>query len=225
MDTKDRIISAAIDLFNERGYQVVTLKDVATSLGISRGNLAYHYKDKDLVLQAIASRMDKEIQVEMSRKKSFPAFANLRIEIESYYKLQSRYPFVFGNSVVLQHDAIMRVMHSWAQNTIKGNIVSFQYALEIGNLKEEAYDGQYYQLAINSWMVTYFWMTQQTVRQVESSENAEKMVWSTIVPHFTERGIREFSQYFGADFLKSFGPAILDISAADNLISEHNNEL
>lgn len=204
-DTKDRILAAAIELFNDRGYQQINLADIAYALSISRGNLAYHFKDKDLILQAIAKRMNEEINQELSLKKDFPAFSNLQIEIKSYHKLQSNYQFVFGNATVLHHESIMKVMHSWAQGTISGNMEAFAFAIRLGNMKPELYPGMYQLLAINTWMVTYYWMTQKMVRQVHNAEDAERMVWSVVIPHFTERGIESFSKYFGNNFLDTLG--------------------
>lgn len=216
LNTKEKIIAAAVELFNDRGYHQINLADIAYAMSMSRGNLAYHFKDKNLILDAIAHQMDDEIKVEMKQKKDFPAFSNLQIEIKSYHKLQSNYHFVFGNSAVLQHDSIMTIMHEWAQNTIKGNLSAFAFAIEVGNMRTEPYPGMYYQLAINTWMCTYFWMTQKTIRQVDDTEDAEKMVWSVVIPHFTDKGINAFKKHFGTHFLDNLGNPFSNYS--DDLI-------
>ena len=38
-DTKQKILDTARELFNERGYNAVSLKDIADALNISKGNL------------------------------------------------------------------------------------------------------------------------------------------------------------------------------------------
>ena len=45
MTTKEKIIRTAIDAFNRQSYDSVTLADLAELLNISRGNLAYHFKE------------------------------------------------------------------------------------------------------------------------------------------------------------------------------------
>lgn len=205
VNTKDKIIAASIELFNDRGYHQINLADIAYAMSMSRGNLAYHFKDKELILDAIVEKMDLEIEEEMKNKKDFPAFSNLQIEIKSYHKLQSNYHFIFGNSAVLQHHSVMNLMHNWAQQTIQNNLSAFAFAIQVGNMKPEPYDGMYYQLSINTWMVTYFWMTQKTVRKVDDMEDAEKMVWSVVIPHFTEKGINAFTKYFGKEALEKMG--------------------
>lgn len=44
--TADRILDAARRHFNERGYAATTLAGVASSVGISQGNLTYHFPTK-----------------------------------------------------------------------------------------------------------------------------------------------------------------------------------
>ena len=50
MSTKQRILKSATKIFNENGFSGITLFEIAGKLKMTRGNLAYHYKDKDLSL-------------------------------------------------------------------------------------------------------------------------------------------------------------------------------
>ena len=54
--TKQKILETALTLFNERGYGNVKISDVADELGMSVGNLWYHYKDRRSILEAQTSR-------------------------------------------------------------------------------------------------------------------------------------------------------------------------
>ena len=56
MKTRDRIIELAQVRFNELGYGNVTTASLATELGISEGNLWYHFKTKRDLLEAISER-------------------------------------------------------------------------------------------------------------------------------------------------------------------------
>ena len=52
LSTKERILEAARNLFNSKGYAATSLNEIATSIGISQGNLTYHFPSKsDLVVQ------------------------------------------------------------------------------------------------------------------------------------------------------------------------------
>ena len=55
--TKNNIIQKAIDLFNEHGTAAVSLNSLAEALGISTGNLQYHYRSKEEIVRAILEVM------------------------------------------------------------------------------------------------------------------------------------------------------------------------
>jgi len=54
--TRDRILDAALELFNERGTAAVTTNHVAARAGISPGNLYYWFDDKDEIVQQLYAR-------------------------------------------------------------------------------------------------------------------------------------------------------------------------
>jgi len=55
--TKNRILETAIELFNERGTKGVTTNHIAAAMGISPGNLYYHFRNKEGIIRAIFARM------------------------------------------------------------------------------------------------------------------------------------------------------------------------
>lgn len=56
--SRERIIEAANRLIYIKGYNQTSFADVANEVGITKGNLHYHFKSKDELLEAIiASRM------------------------------------------------------------------------------------------------------------------------------------------------------------------------
>ncbi len=51
--TKKWILETALKLFNEHGSQAISTKRIAKEMGISPGNLYYHFKNKDEIIRAI----------------------------------------------------------------------------------------------------------------------------------------------------------------------------
>ena len=59
-DTKERIVDAAVFLFNKSSASAVTTNHIAAHLGISPGNLYYHYKNKEEIVRQAFDRMNGE---------------------------------------------------------------------------------------------------------------------------------------------------------------------
>jgi len=60
--TKDKILATALELFNNEGEAQVSAVDIASVMGISPGNLYYHYKGKDEIIVALFEDFDVEIR-------------------------------------------------------------------------------------------------------------------------------------------------------------------
>ena len=66
MDTKQRILLEALRLFSKRGYDAVSVEQIASAVGIKAPSLYKHYKSKKDVFDAIfedtAKRYEEFIQ-------------------------------------------------------------------------------------------------------------------------------------------------------------------
>lgn len=60
--TKSKILRTALGLFNNEGESQVSSVDVASVMGISPGNLYYHYKGKDEIILALFDDFEEEIR-------------------------------------------------------------------------------------------------------------------------------------------------------------------
>ncbi len=58
MKTRDKIINAAIKLFNERGTKAISTNHIAAATDMSPGNLYYHFHNKEDIIRAIFEQMD-----------------------------------------------------------------------------------------------------------------------------------------------------------------------
>ncbi len=63
MKTRDRILHVSLLLFNEEGEAQQTAVDISNALGISPGNLYYHFKGKDAIIRALFDSFEEEMRI------------------------------------------------------------------------------------------------------------------------------------------------------------------
>lgn len=72
MKTRDKIILASLELFNEIGERNVTTNHIAAHMGISPGNLYYHFRNKGDIIYEIFrqywQRVETTLQVGPDRR-------------------------------------------------------------------------------------------------------------------------------------------------------------
>ncbi len=74
--TAERILEAALDLFNRLGEPNVSTTAVAAQLGISPGNLYYHYPAKEEIVNALSQRHAQDLHERLqagARVRDLPA--------------------------------------------------------------------------------------------------------------------------------------------------------
>lgn len=215
MNTKEKIIITATQIFNKRGYGAVSIQDIANELQLNRRNIAYHFSTKDALLQVIADDMWEKLRRERQKRRDFPSFENLSHEVKMYYAFQKEYAFIFNDLHVMKHPLLEKKFKDFCLSTIRDNEAAIAFAIKLGNMKPEPFAGAYHNLCLSIWVLALFWLPQQTIRQVNDKEEVSQVIWSLILPHFTAKGIDSFKSFFGADFYHHIGEPFnvqLDIS-------------
>ena len=67
MKTKDKILLTALELFNTEGVKEITLRKIASKMGISQGNLNYHFKTKADIISALYYQLVEKMDDETKR--------------------------------------------------------------------------------------------------------------------------------------------------------------
>lgn len=108
-DSSELIQEAAVRLFNEQGYEKVSLRDIAREAGLAIGSLTYHFKKKEDLLERILSDLHagfaELLDWESTGETRLAAMLDL---FAAAKKNQSRYPFYFRNidSIMRESDAL-----------------------------------------------------------------------------------------------------------------------
>ncbi len=66
MNTKEKILNAALGLFNENNTQAATTNHIAAALEMSPGNLHYHFKNREAIVFALYEQMQSKSVLEVS---------------------------------------------------------------------------------------------------------------------------------------------------------------
>lgn len=107
--TKNNILQKAIDLFNEHGTAAVSLNSLAEALGISTGNLQYHYRSKEEILRSILEIMFNDwnaVYQEMGTE-SFN-MDTLRRTLRINFRLVWKYRFFYRElNALLRNDEVL----------------------------------------------------------------------------------------------------------------------
>lgn len=205
MTTKEKILNQATALFNKEGFGATNLYELANRIGMSRGNLAYHFKDKDILLQAIAEQMKEKLAMEMAKSRQLPSFENLHKEVQLYYKFQQEYSFLFMDQEAFRHPHVQRMFREMARKTVAANKAAIAFSIKLENMNKEVVPGLYNNLAFITWMLAFYWLPQQIIRGEKSPEDGEKLIWSILIPHFTPKGVKSFINFFGEDYYQNLG--------------------
>ena len=64
--TKEAILKTSLALFNNEGEHAVSSVDIASVMGISPGNLYYHYKGKEPIIRELFADFEVEIRQVLS---------------------------------------------------------------------------------------------------------------------------------------------------------------
>lgn len=162
--TQDRILNKAIVLFNENGVNSVTTNHIADNLGISPGNLYYHFENKEAIIRAIFSRMVEEMNavwIPPDNEKPRDPLEALRFVLEKSYLLMWEYRFFQRDiNTLLRKDLELAKQYQKIRKQRWTEINSFfQSLVEMGILKQSLDSKTLSDLSKIGWMITDYWLT------------------------------------------------------------------
>lgn len=102
MNTKEKILVTALELFNEQGIDVITIRHIAKEMGISHSNIQYYFKNADDIIYTIYAQ-------HIEAMNELPVFANdpaaglsmLRESVTTILQHIYRYRFIYIHFVVI----------------------------------------------------------------------------------------------------------------------------
>ncbi len=199
INTKQKILKAAIHLFNENGMTNVRLQQIADEIGISPGNLAYHFKNKEAIVESVQEDLCKQVSEILSTYRIFPNLMDFDNQLSKYFSFTKTHPFYFLD--VLEINRHYPAIHAKRQIQILKLISQirkrFDFNQQRGLIKEEPSVGFYDNIANTIWVLMTFWVPQNVVRNTNNTDQIKpfkEMIWNQMYPCFTEKGIAEYEQ-------------------------------
>ncbi len=125
MKTRDKIIQASIELFNEHGERNVTTNHIAAHLGISPGNLYYHFRNKEDIILSIYDEYARNLLLETFPKVS-PEIKSLDAIImymDAVFQMMMKFRFFYSNlPVLLDKNPNLREKYVEVQHSIADRV-------------------------------------------------------------------------------------------------------
>ena len=195
MNTKDKIITTAIDLFNIHGTKAISTNHIAKKMGISPGNLYYHFRSKNDIIQSISDNFSNELgsvlKIQLDTIADFSN--NLTSLFNRFFKIQQSYQFLFLEGVHLTRkdirlldnytklrSLIKKGYHELLSNLVKIKIMKRQSL----NIIDDLLDAQ--------WIIMWYWIN-HTILDRNTYDDFQikkgiKLSFSIIKPQLTSIG-------------------------------------
>lgn len=197
--TKQKIIDAAVCCFNREGIANVRLQHIADEANVSVGNMTYHYRNKEAVVQAVWEQLVGKQRDLLAEFRIVPLFEDIERLLVSTFALQQQYRFFYVDTLEVMRaypdiQALHRQHTGWQVLQME---VAMAFNLSRGAFQAEQWEGQFNCLARQFWLMTDLWMYRQSVLNEEVAGDYRAfrdMLWALFRPLFSHMGMREFEQ-------------------------------
>lgn len=203
MNNRDRILDAALGLFNKWGVKKVSVRDICDDLNISPGNFSYHFPDKGLVVSELYDSMSKKINdvvaIVPQDHSSVIYFLETHRQI---FLIQNKYRFFFLNLFeILTHFQAIKKLFAQRYRFEKEYAMEFLlcYARE-GVLIKGLTDEQYQKIVDVGMVLNNAWMVDA---EINAPGNLKKkmahymqLCCGRLEPYLTPSAKKEYHEYF-----------------------------
>ena len=109
MGTRTRIVDTALALFNGQGYGAVTTAALAGACGIAEGNLWYHFKTRQALLDAIGERFRGAIEARLALRPTGDPVADYAALLAAIMAEFRAFRFLYRDQqAYAAHDTVVR---------------------------------------------------------------------------------------------------------------------
>ncbi|WP_371187972.1 TetR/AcrR family transcriptional regulator [Thalassotalea maritima] len=185
MKTRDKIVHASIELFNEKGERNITTNHIASHLGISPGNLYYHFRNKEDIINTIYSEYADDLLSEFEHLRDTEDPLNsILMYMDIVFQLISKFRFFYSNlPVLLAKNPALRKRYSEIQQQIKQRVINMLLSLNEANILTIK-DDEYEDLTCLLRLTTTFWLSYLQTQVDEDPKINDESIYDGLLKIF-----------------------------------------
>ena len=201
INTYTRIIDASLALFNEEGERNISTNHIAAHLGISPGNLYYHFRNKDEIIVQLFKRYSETLLAYFNEA-VLPATVGESIDyMAGIYDVMWAYRFLFSdvNTLLSRSSELLGEHNNFTQDKVSPLLVKLLRQLDgLGVISADETAMQ--DLAVNMWMVTKYWfdfdssLRGRAKLTEDSKERGIRRTLSLLRPYFLAQHREEYDR-------------------------------
>lgn len=196
-NTGQNILDKAREMFNEQGVQSTTLRQIATGLGMSQGNLNYHFKTKSELIEALYFELVAKMDVEMSAmSQGFSLLSTAFISAEKSMTIFYEYRFILRDmySIFRENEKLKQHYVQLQELRNKQFKLMFDTMIEQGILRKPEIPKEYERLYERMNIVGDNWIN--PFELFGSSKHSiayyNELLFEMIYPYLSESGKKEY---------------------------------
>jgi AcrR family transcriptional regulator len=188
-----------LELFNTNGLSQVTLRTIANKMGISQGNLNYHYKKRETIIESLYFQLVAEIDESMVQNEVQTLGLSSLLSI-STLMMKSFYSYRFFLldfvQIMRENDKIKNHYLELSQLRETQFLGVFHQLQENGVLRKEELPNEYLFLYKRFQILGDFWISSAEVTKSRWSKKVineySEIINQAIFPYLTDSGKQEF---------------------------------
>lgn len=199
--TKQKIILAAIELYNSEGMANTLNQGIADKSGISLSNFNYHFKTKKELILAVCEYMRITLDNRISESSILTSGGLILEAAKIYLDFQQEFKFFYRDT-----PHILKTYPTVKEGLIQQIEISLQVIQNLNYLsigkgymlaEPDDFEGLYDKLIEQIWMTIHFWTAQVGIRSVKGHEvqNGLESVYAVVYPYLTEKGKKAFQTF------------------------------
>ncbi len=187
---KQEIMDTAKRLFIKKGFHDTSMRDIAAALNISVGNLTYHYKKKEDLIEAILLEDHQHYQ----KPELLCSLGDLDELLRRTTTQRDRRPYYYRYYKQLAQlcPAIYEMQVSVLNDLSDVFTKSFQNFVTSGILKKDFLQEYDKIIRVIMTIMVYGLPDFYQTPKAEQEFSIPKCVWSIIIPCLTEQGYKEY---------------------------------